>query len=136
MSLFRLAVSNFKRSVREFGMLILSLTVSVCVLFNFQNMIYSDAMNVLVELRKEAIDTIMQAATVVFMVFLFFFIWYATNVFLNQRKKEIGIYIFMGLDNGRIGRMYALESIFVGCFSLAAGLFAGLLFLSFFRCCF
>lgn len=35
MSLFRLAVSNFKRSVREFGMLILSLTVSVCVLFNF-----------------------------------------------------------------------------------------------------
>ena len=98
MSLFRLAVSNFKRSVREFGMLILSLTVSVCVLFNFQNMIYSDAMNVLVELRKEAIDTIMQAATVVFMVFLFFFIWYATNVFLNQRKKEIGIYIFMGLD--------------------------------------
>lgn len=133
MSLFRLAVSNFKRSVREFGMLILSLTVSVCVLFNFQNMIYSDAMNVLVELRKEAIDTIMQAATVVFMVFLFFFIWYATNVFLNQRKKEIGIYIFMGLDNGRIGRMYALESILVGCFSLAAGLFCGVAFSKFFQ---
>ena len=94
MSLFRLAVSNFKRSVREFGMLILSLTVSVCVLFNFQNMIYSDAMNVLVALRKEAIDTIMQAATVVFMVFLFFFIWYAHTVFLNHRNKEIGIYIF------------------------------------------
>ena len=133
MSLFRLALSNFKRSVREFGMLILSLTVSVCVLFNFQNVIYADSMDVLLEFNKDYIDMIMQAATVVFLVFLFFFIWYATNVFLNQRKKEIGIYIFMGLDNGRIGRMYALESILIGSFSLAAGLFCGIVFSKFFQ---
>ena len=133
MSLFRLAVSNFKRSVREFGMLILSLSFSVFVFFNFQNVIYSQAMDVLMEFRKDLIDIVIQAASVVFAVFLFFFIWYATNVFLNQRKKEIGIYIFMGLDNKRISRMYALESAMVGLFSLIFGLAFGVLFSKLFQ---
>ena len=91
-------------------MLVLSLSFSVFIFFNFQNVIYSRAMDVLLEFRKDLIDSVIQAASIVFVVFLFFFIWYATNVFLNQRKKEIGIYIFMGLDNKRISKMYALES--------------------------
>ena len=43
MSLFSLAVSNFKRSVREFAMLVLSLSFSVFIFFNFQNVIYSNS---------------------------------------------------------------------------------------------
>ena len=114
MKLLSLSFSNFKRSVREYGMLILSLTFSIFVFFNFQSVIYSESMDVLENYNKEYIDIIVQAASVVFGVFLFFFIWYASNVFLNQRKKEIGIYIFMGLDNVRIGKMYMLESVFIG----------------------
>ncbi|MBS6678676.1 MAG: ABC transporter permease, partial [Clostridiales bacterium] len=133
MSLFRLAMGNFKRSVREFGVLVLSLSFSVFIFFNFQNVIYSQAMDVLMEFRKDLIDSVIQAASVVFAVFLFFFIWYATNVFLNQRKKEIGIYIFMGLDNKRISRMYALESTMVGLFSLIFGLAFGVLFSKLFQ---
>lgn len=52
MSLFRLAFSNFKRSMREFGMLVFSLTFSVFIFFNFQNAVYSKSMDVLLELRK------------------------------------------------------------------------------------
>lgn len=133
MSLFRLAVWNFKRSVREFGALVLSLSFSVFIFFNFQNVIYSQAMDVLMEFRKDLIDSVLQAASIVFGVFLFFFIWYAANVFLNQRKKEIGIYIFMGLDNKRISRMYALESAMVGVFSLVFGLISGVLFSKLFQ---
>lgn len=133
MSLFRLAFSNFKRSMREFGMLVFSLTFSVFIFFNFQNAVYSKSMDVLLEFRKDMIDSMIQAASVVFAVFLFFFIWYASNVFLNQRKKEIGIYIFMGLDNGRIGKMYAMESAFVGAFSLICGLLLGVAFSKLFQ---
>lgn len=133
MNLFRLAMWNFKRSVREFGVLVLSLSFSVFIFFNFQNMVYSQAMDVLMEFRKDLIDSVLQAASIVFAVFLFFFIWYAANVFLNQRKKEIGIYIFMGLDNKRISRMYALESVMVGLFSLIFGLISGVLFSKLFQ---
>ena len=133
MSLFSLAVSNFKRSVREFAMLVLSLSFSVFIFFNFQNVIYSRAMDVLLEFRKDLIDSVIEAASIVFVVFLFFFVWYAANVFLNQRKKEIGIYIFMGLDNKRISKMYALESAMVGMPALFSGILLGLLFSKLFQ---
>ena len=88
MSLFKLSFSNFKRSVRNYGMLIVSLAFSVFIFFNFQNVLYSDSMDVLMDYKKDYIDMIVKAASVVFAVFLFFFIWYASNVFLNQRKKK------------------------------------------------
>lgn len=133
MTLIRLSFSNFKRSIREYGALILALSFSIFIFFNFQNIIYSDSMDVLQSMNKDYIDLVVSAGSVVFSVFLFFFIWYATNVFLNQRKKEIGIYTFMGLDNTRIGKMYALEAAFIGLFSLIAGLAAGVGFSKLFQ---
>lgn len=133
MTLIKLAFSNFKRSVHEFGALIISLSFSVFIFFNFQNILYSDSMDVLQSMNKDYIDMVVHAASVVFCVFLFFFIWYATNVFLNQRKKEIGIYTFMGLDNVRIGKMYVLEAMFIGLFSVAAGLVTGTVFSKLFQ---
>lgn len=93
MSLWSLSFSNFKRSIREYGMLLVSLAFSVFVFFNFQNVVYSDSMDVLMDYKKEYIDMIVQAASVVFGVFLFFFIWYASNVFLNQSKRK-SVFIF------------------------------------------
>lgn len=133
MTLFGLARSNFRRSVREFGMMILSLAFSVFIFFNFQNVIYADSMKVLEEFNKRYIDIVIEALSVVFAVFLFFFVWYASNVFLNQRKKEIGIYIFMGLDHARIGKMYVIESCMVGLTALAAGLCLGVAFSKLFQ---
>ena len=133
MRLLRLSFSNFRRSVREYAVLVLSLAFSVFIFFNFQNMIYSDALEVLRSMRKEMIDAAVQAASVVFGVFLLFFTWYATNVFLNQRKKEIGIYIFMGLDNARIGKMYAIEAFLTGGAAWLAGLIAGVGFSKLFQ---
>lgn len=133
MSILQLSFSNFKRSLREYGMLILSLGFSVFIFFNFQNMVYSDSMKVLQEFKKDYIDMIIQVASVVFVVFLFFFVWYAVNVFLRQRKKEMGIYIFMGLDNTRIGKMFVLEALFMGLSALISGIFFGVLFSKLFQ---
>lgn len=133
MRLFRLACSNFRRSIKEYAALIVSLSFSVFIFFNFQNVVYSDSMNVLKDMKKSYIDMIVQAASVVFGVFLFFFIWYATNVFLNQRKKEIGIYTFMGLDNIKIGKLYALEALFISVFSVITGLLTGIVFSKLFQ---
>ena len=91
MSLFKLSFSNFKRSVRNYGMLIVSLAFSVFIFFNFQNVLYSDSMDVLMDYKKDYIDMIVKAASVVFAVFLFFFIWYASNVFLNRYLHLYGV---------------------------------------------
>ena len=112
MSLFKLAYSNFKRSVKNYVALI----------------VFSNAMDVLKEKNSDYIAIIIQVISIVLIIFVFFFIWYATNVFLSQRKKEIGIFTFMGLDNVKIGKMYVIEVAMIGLLSLIIGLGSGALF--------
>lgn len=128
MSLFKLAYSNFKRSVKNYVALIISLSFSIFTFFNFQNIVFSNAMDILKEKNSEYISIIIQVISIVLVIFVFFFIWYATNVFLVQRKKDIGIFTFMGLDNGKIGKMYVIEVGMIALLSLIIGLGSGILF--------
>ena len=127
MSIFRLAFLNFKRSLSTYLTLILSLAFTSLILMNFQSVIYSDTFGALGEHNKEYVDILVQSISVVLICFMFFFIWYATNEFLNRRKKEIGIYVFMGLSNQKIGKMYAIETAFTGATALILGLGLGIL---------
>ena len=58
---------------------------------------------------------------------MYIFLWYATNVFLTKQKKEIGIYVFMGLSNQKIGKLYMIETSFIGLSALALGTGLGIL---------
>lgn len=127
MSMLRLAFVNFKNSFRSYLSLVLSLAFTILVLFNFQNIIYSAPFAVLGEHNKEYIDMMVQVVSIVLVCFMFFFLWYATNVFLTRRKREIGIYIFMGMSNQRIAGLYVIEISFVGITAFVAGIVLGVL---------
>lgn len=127
MSMTKLAWTNFKRGFKNYLSLVISLAFTVLVLFNFQNLIYSDGFAVLGTRNKEYVEIIVNVITFVLVCFMFFFIWYSTSVFLTRRKKEIGIYVFMGLSNEKIGKLYFLETVFTGLSALVLGLFFGAL---------
>lgn len=128
MSLFKLAYSNFRRSIKNYLALIISLSFSIFTFFNFQNIVFSNAMDILKDKNSDYITIIIQVISIVLIIFVFFFIWYATNVFLSQRKKDIGIFTFMGLDNVKIGKMYVIEVGMIAFLSLIIGLISGALF--------
>ena len=120
MKMMELAWMNMKSSIRSYLSLIVSLAFTSLIFYNFQNIIYAETFAVLGTQNKEYIDIIIQVILFVLGCFMFFFLWYATNVFLTRRKKEIGVYIFMGLSNRRIGTLYMIETVLTGlrrCFS-------------------
>ena len=125
MGIVRLSFVNFKNSFRSYLSLILSLAFTILVLFNFQNIRYSGAFQVLGTRNEEYVGIIINVISFVLGCFMFFFVWYATNVFLTRRKKEMGVYIFMGLSNERIGALYFLETVFTGAAALFLGLTLG-----------
>ncbi len=126
MRMMKLAVMNFKGSFKGYLSLVISLAFTILIFLNFQNIIYSDAFAVLGTRNKEFVDIIVQVVSFVLGCFMFFFVWYSTNVFLSKRKKEIGIYVFMGLSNQKIGRMYLIESVMIGLSALFLGLVSGI----------
>lgn len=127
MRMFRLAFMNFRNSFKNYLSLVFSLAFTILILFNFQNIIYSEPFAVLGSRNKQYIDMLVQTVSVVLGCFMFFFLWYATNVFLTRRKREIGIYIFMGMSNRKISSLYVIEISFVGVTALVTGVGSGAL---------
>lgn len=127
MKLYELALQNVKSNLKNYISLILSLAFTIMIFYNFQNMADSEMFTKFGQLNADYSRMLIQTLSVVLGVFMIFFIGYATNVFLNRRKKEIGIFIFMGLTNKRIGRLYMIEMLMVFVLTLLAGVVSGIL---------
>lgn len=127
MSMLKLAFLNFQSGFRNYASLILSLAFTIMIFLNFQNLLYSDILEGLGEGNADKVEIVVQAITFVLICFMFFFIWYASNVFLTSCKKEIGIYVFMGLSNQKIGKLYMMESVMTALSALVIGIVSGLL---------
>lgn len=125
MRMTKLAFLNFKSSIKNYFSLVLSLSFTILVFLNFQNIIYSDSFEILGSRNKDYVDTMLQVVSLVLGCFMFFFIWYATNVFLTRRKKEMGTYVFMGLTNQEIGKLYVIETGFTALAALILGVLLG-----------
>lgn len=127
MSMIKLAFQNFKSSFKSYLSLIISLSFTTVILCNFINLVSSGILEQLGESNARNVEIVIQVLSFVIACFMLFFVWYATNVFLTKRKKEIGIYVFMGLSNQKIGRLYAIETTMIGLVSLIFGVGFGFL---------
>ena len=89
MGMIRLAILNFKSGFKNYLSLVMSLAFTVLVFLDFQNILYSDAFEVLGTRNWEYVKLLIQTTSFVLGCFMVFFIWYSVSVFLRQRKKEI-----------------------------------------------
>lgn len=128
MRVMRLSLQNLKRNFTSYLAFIFSLSFCSFILYNFLNLMDSGALDILGKKNQEFSEIIIAAISVVLVFFVFCFIWYASNVFLGQRKKEMGTFIFMGLDNKQLGKMYFFEMMMVGMISIVSGILAGIAF--------
>ena len=64
----------------------------------------------------------------VFIAFVLgFLIVYANNYLIKRRKKEFGIYMTLGMENGSLSKMIFLETLFIGAISLGIGVVLGIM---------
>ncbi|AWI04537.1 FtsX-like permease family protein [Clostridium drakei] len=127
MNFFSIAYNNFKHNIKTYALNLMAMIFSVAVYYNF--IALSD--NPQIVQLNQIMNIVRSASTstaVLLLVFLIFFIWYSNSFFLKQKKKEIGIYAFMGIDNYKIGLIYALEGFLQGLLSIVIGSFVGVLF--------
>lgn len=105
----------------------MAMIFSVAAYYNFLSMRYNPQF---LESKDASayIESTSMIASMLMIMFLIFFIVYSSNFFLNQRKKEIGVYAFMGIDNYKIAFIFASEGLLLGILSLAIGLIIGILF--------
>lgn len=126
----KLALRNVRRSFRDYGVYLLTLTFGVCLFYTFNSIDGQGAMVYLAQGENPMVGvimTIIDIFSVVVAVVLASLILYANRFLLRRRKRELGTYLLLGLSQGQVSRLLFLETGIVGLISLAAGLALGVL---------
>lgn len=124
----KLALRNVRRSFRDYGVYLLTLTFGVCLFYTFNSIDGQGAMVFLSRNKNPMVEPIMMLIDV-FSVFvavvLACLILYANRFLLRRRKRELGTYLLLGLSQGQVSRLLFLETGLIGIVSLIAGLALG-----------
>ena len=126
----KLAFRNVRRSFRDYGVYLLTLTFGVCLFYTFNSLDGQGAMIYLAQ-SQNPMAQVIQSCIDIFSVFvavvLACLILYANSFLLRRRKRELGTYLLLGLSQGQVSRLLFLETGLIGLASLVLGLGLGLL---------
>lgn len=127
---FKLAFKNIKKSYKNYVIYFLTLIFGICIFYTFNSI---ESQSVMMELNEQKQSAFMMAEQLmgyfsVFIAFVLgFLIVYANNYLIKRRKKEFGIYMTLGMENGSLSKMIFLETLFIGAISLGIGLVMGIM---------
>lgn len=127
---FKIAFNNVKRSFKDYSIYFLTLTFAVCIFYSFNSI---EAQNSMLEMGKSTMEFMstlnrLIAGASVFVAFILGgLIAYANNFLIRRRKKELGIYMTLGMSKGKISKILIVETIIIGLISLVVGIILGIL---------
>lgn len=128
--LTKLAFKNVSKSLRDYAVYFITLAFGVCVFYMF-NSIYAqqDLMSVTESTGEAmvALSEILSYISVFVAVILGFLIVYANNLFIKRRKKELAVYMTLGMGKRKISTILLLETSLIALAALAVGLLFGVI---------
>lgn len=116
----KLARRNLKRSLKEYGIYVMTVTITVTLLYAFFAIAYSQEMASLVT-TFENIKRIIQMVSVLVTLIIAWLIYYISNFILQKRSREFGMYLLMGMRRFQVSTMFLLEQLALGLVSFLAG---------------
>lgn len=132
--LINLALKNSKKSFRDYAVYFLTLVLGVCVFYMF-NSIYEQQIILNVTQSQigvmRAVSQVLSYVSIFVAVILGFLIVYGNKFFIKRRKKELGIYMTLGVEKSQISTILLLETTFVAVVALIIGIILGVFFSQF-----
>lgn len=136
--LMKLALRNVRRSMRDYAVYFVTLTLGVAMFYAFNAIEDSrvlfeaqeGAANVFLASGESIFDILTQVMTyfsVVVAVVLGFLVLYANRFVVRARKKEFGTYLLLGMSPRQVSSVVLMETLIVGVIALLAGLGLGFL---------
>ncbi|NFO91601.1 FtsX-like permease family protein [Clostridium botulinum] len=125
---FKLAVCNIKKSYKDYTIYFLTLILAVCIFYSFNSI---DSQKALINMKSSnanyitKLTEVMSGMSIFISVILGSLILYANNFLIKKRKKELGIYMTLGMGKRKISRILVTETSIIGIISLIAGLILG-----------
>ena len=121
----KIAINNVKKSFKDYTIYFLTIAFAVCIFYSFNSIGAQKAVLEMTNRTDEYIDLIQMLISIL-SVFVSFIlgglILYANNFLIKKRKKELAIYMTLGMSKRKISKILISETLIVGVGSLVVGL--------------
>lgn len=128
----KIAFKNARRNSGDYVIYAITMIFAIAILYSFMA-VFPQAMAIVDEKIAETNFTSLRTLNVCLIIcsvliglaFIFLII-YANGFFLKQRKKELGLYLLLGLDKKQVSCILILESSLATIVSFIIGLVLGI----------
>ncbi len=115
--LSKLAFRNVKRSIKDYIIYLITITISFSLIFALNLVSSSEAV---IELSK-GLDTfayLLYGINTIVILVISYLINYTTRFMFQKRSKEFGMYMLLGIKKKKIAKMFLLENLLIGLIAL------------------
>ena len=126
---FRQIRRNAAKNRKSNGLFFGSLVIAVIAFYTLLSMDKQDVMRFLSTIESDAVRKLLLLVPVIYVVslfFVFFLVYFSYHYQLNERKKELGLYLMLGMKRSSLFAMLMAETLLNSLISLAIGIPAAL----------
>ena len=115
--LSKIAFRNVKRSIKDYIIYLITITISFSLIFALNLVSSSKAV---IDLSK-GLDTfayVLYGINAIVILVISYLINYTTRFMFQKRSKEFGMYMLLGIKKKKITKMFLLENLLIGLIAL------------------
>ncbi|AWC29976.1 ABC transporter permease [Bacillus cytotoxicus] len=130
MNIQQLALQNIKGNWRNYKVFFLSSCFAIFASFAYMSVIVHPYMKETMWYQNVRWGLII--CNIIIISFFIIFILYSTSIFIEARKKELGLYMLMGATKSNVIGVIMTEQMLIGVFANIFGIGLGIIFLKLF----
>ncbi len=126
----KIIFGNVRKNIKDYAIYFLTLSISISLFYAFNSFADQPALQNLASSKKimyEQLNIYMTVLSYLVAIILAFLIIYTNNYLLKRRKKELGIYMLLGMKKRRIAKIFSGETFYISVISLIVGLGLGII---------
>lgn len=127
---FKQVRRNAAKNRRGSGLYFGSLVIAIVAFYTLLSLDSQDVMRYLATVESDAVGKLLMLLPVVYgisLFFLYFLVYFACNYQLTGRRRELGMYLMLGMKRSRMFFMLLCETLWSSLISLAIGIPVALL---------
>jgi len=126
---FKQVRRNATKNRQGNGLFFGSLVIAIVAFYTLLSLGDQDVMRYLATVESDAVSKLMMLLPVVYAVslfFVFFLVYFACKYQINSRRRELGMYLMLGMSRSRMFSMLFCETLWSSVISLVIGIPAAL----------
>lgn len=123
--MFKLSLTSVKKRWQDYLVLMVGLMIAISIFYMFQTLSLNTNFLEKNIPSVSMVAIVFQLGAFLLSIITIVYIFYANSFLLSMRKKEYGMYMMLGAKKKKIGQMMAIETLFIGSFSIVVGLILG-----------